>query len=200
MRILSNRISRPLVLFCALSMSVLVSPVVANTISENSTDPELRQLLSKAIEDSKSFEDKYEAEVWLLDMSKRLSAFVKSENERLFMLQRIHSEARRVNLVPELVLAVIEVESRFNPYAISKSGAQGLMQVMPFWLDEIGHPDDNLIKISTNLRMGCTILKYYMEMENNDLHKALARYNGSAGSRVYSTKVLDALRLNWHKK
>jgi soluble lytic murein transglycosylase-like protein len=74
------------------------------------------------------------------------------------------------------------------------------MQVMPFWLDEIGHPNDNLIEIHTNLRMGCTILKYYLDMENNDLHDALARYNGSYGSRVYSRKVLEALRVNWKKR
>ncbi len=74
------------------------------------------------------------------------------------------------------------------------------MQVMPFWLKEIGHPDDNLVNIHTNLRMGCTILKYYMDMEKNDLHKALARYNGSTGTRIYSSKVIEALRVNWRKK
>jgi soluble lytic murein transglycosylase-like protein len=47
--------------------------------------------------------------------------------------------------------------------------------------------------------MGCTILKYYMEMEKNDLHKALARYNGSRGSKVYSNKVLNALRDHWYQ-
>ena len=57
----------------------------------------------------------------------------------------------------------------------------------------------NLIDMKTNLRMGCTILKYYMDMEKNDLHKALARYNGSAGSKVYSNKVLKALQYRWYK-
>ena len=74
------------------------------------------------------------------------------------------------------------------------------MQVMPFWLKEIGHPDDNLINVKTNLRMGCTILKYYMDMEKDDLKKALARYNGSTGQRVYSDKVLDVLRERWRRK
>ena len=98
------------------------------------------------------------------------------------------------------MLAVIEIESHFDDFAISKSGAQGLMQVMPFWLKEIGHPDDNLIDIQTNLRMGCTILKYYMDLENNDLRRALARYNGTLGTNTYSNKVLDTLRLRWHKR
>ena len=168
-------------------------------VSADAVDPKLRQLLTEAINSSASFDDRFHAEVWLLDMSNRLKRFVKDEKMRLIMLKQIHLEATRAELQPELVLALIEVESHFDSYAISKSGAQGMMQVMPFWLDEIGHPDDNLIKIKTNLRMGCTILKYYMDMEDNDLHKALARYNGSRGSKVYSNKVLIALRNHWYR-
>jgi soluble lytic murein transglycosylase-like protein len=162
-------------------------------------DPKLRQLLTDAINSSESFDDRFHAEVWLLDMSNRLQRFVKDEETRLTMLKQIHLEATRANLQPELVLALIEVESHFDSYAISKSGAQGIMQIMPFWLNEIGRPDDNLIVMKTNLRMGCTILKYYIDMESNDLHKALARYNGSRGSKVYSNKVLIALRDRWYQ-
>ena len=162
-------------------------------------DADLRQLLTDAINSSESFDDKFHAEVWLVDMSNRLKRFIKDENTRLIMLKQIHLEATRAKLQPELVLALIEVESHFDSYAISKSGAQGMMQVMPFWLNEIGRPGDNLIEIKTNLRMGCTILKYYMDMEKNDLHKALARYNGSAGSKVYSNKVLIALSKHWYQ-
>ncbi len=162
-------------------------------------DPKLRELLTQAINSSSSFDDRFHAEVWLVDMSNRLKRFVKSEKQRLYILKQVHAEASRVQLEPELILALIEVESHFDRYAISKSGAQGMMQVMPFWLDEIGHPEDNLIEISTNLRMGCTILKYYMDMENNNIYEALARYNGSKGSRVYSNKVLKALRNHWYK-
>ena len=162
-------------------------------------DPKLRQLLTEAINSSDSFEDRFHAEVWLVDMSHRLKRFIKDEKNRLSMLKHIHQEATRAKLQPELVLALIEVESHFDSYAISKSGAQGIMQIMPFWLDEIGHPDDNLINMKTNLRMGCTILKYYMDMESNDLHKALARYNGSRGSKVYSNKVLTALHDHWYQ-
>ncbi len=183
--------------------SVLIFGFVFNmpSLAQNAqTDPKLRQLLVEAIESADSFEDRFEAEVWLVDMSHRLKKFVEDEALRIRLLKRIHQEASRAGLVPELVLAVIEVESRFDPYAISRSGAQGLMQVMPFWLDEIGHPEDNLIDIDTNLRMGCTILKYYLDMENGELHPALARYNGSYGSKVYSNKVLEALSLRWRQR
>ncbi len=162
-------------------------------------DPTLRQRLNEAIDDTNGFADRFHAEVWLLDMSRRLQRLVTDEKQRLRLLKAVHREATRAGLTPELVLAVIEVESRFDPYAISRSGAQGLMQVMPFWLDEIGRPEDNLIDIHTNLRLGCTILKYYLDLENGDLHRALARYNGSAGSRRYSNKVLFALQHYWYK-
>ena len=184
-----------------LILAILCSnSVLAKSNRSNSPDATLQKLLSQAINASDSFDDRFDAEVWLVDMSNRLQKFVDDEKHRLLLLRGIHREASRANLVPELVLAVIEVESHFDHFAISRSGAQGLMQVMPFWLNEIGHPKDNLVDINTNLRMGCTILKYYMDMEKNDLHKALARYNGSAGSKKYSTKVLEALRVNWRKR
>lgn len=181
-------------------LTALLAPPQPGYANTPEPDPELRRLLSQAINAADSFEDRYAAEVWLVDMSARLRPFMNDEEERLDLLRNIHREASRAKLVPELVLAVIEIESRFDSFAISKSGAQGLMQVMPFWLKEIGHPDDNLINMHTNLRMGCTILKYYMDMEKNNLHSALARYNGSYGSKVYSNKVLDALRLRWRKR
>ncbi len=188
-------LARTLTLLLAFGFSTLPA-----TADQNVADPKLRQLLVEAIESTDSFTDRFDAEVWLVDMSHRLKKFVKDEALRIRLLKRIHQEATRAGLAPELVLAVIEVESWFDPYAISRSGAQGLMQVMPFWLDEIGHPEDNLINIDTNLRMGCTILKYYLDMENGELHPALARYNGSYGSKVYSNKVLDALSKHWRKR
>ena len=165
-----------------------------------STDPELRAILKEAIESDSGFEDRFEAQVWLLDMSGRLEKFVPDPEMRINMLKLIHYEARRVSIEPELVLAVIEVESRFDEYAISVSGARGLMQIMPFWLEEIGISDQNLFKIRTNLRMGCTILRYYIDMEPKHLGRALARYNGSLGKTVYPNKVVNALQKNWFKQ
>ena len=165
-----------------------------------STDPELRKLLKEAIESDAGFEDRFDAQVWLLDMSRRLEVFVTDPKTRIEMLKLVHYEARRVDIEPELVLAVIEVESRFDEYAISVSGARGLMQVMPFWLDEISISDQNLFKIRTNLRMGCTILRYYIDMEPQNMGRALARYNGSLGKTVYPNKVVNALQKHWFKQ
>ena len=163
-------------------------------------DPELQRLLQEAVLADVGFNDRFDAEVWLFDMSNRLKPFIGNTKTRIGLLKQIHYEATRVNLAPELVLALIEVESRFDQFAISVSGARGLMQIMPFWLEEIGISDKNLFRVRTNLRMGCTILRYYMDMESNDLTRALARYNGSLGKQHYPNKVINALNKRWFKQ
>jgi len=168
--------------------------------SPQALDDSLRQKLIAAINDNRSFKDKYAAEVWLTDMSLRMQRYVKHKDDRIKILTILHEEATRVNVAPELVLAVIQIESAFNRYAISYVGARGLMQVMPFWLKEIGKPDENLFDIRTNLRMGCTILRHYLDREKNDKRKALARYNGSVGKRKYPDKIFNALSRNWYRQ
>ena len=160
-------------------------------------DPELREVLRQAATEAPSFADRFHAEVWLTDMSRRLERQVRDPEERIELLTLVHMEAKRVELPPELILAVIEVESNFDRYAVSVAGALGLMQIMPFWLDEIGRPDDNLLHTDTNLRYGCTILRFYYDKENGDLRRALGRYNGSLGKRKYPNKVIDKLSRKW---
>jgi soluble lytic murein transglycosylase-like protein len=162
-------------------------------------EPELRDLLARTIDAADSFEHRYDAEVWLVDMSGRLQRLMPDEKQRLDFLRLVHSESRRAKLAPELVLAVIEVESRFDRYAVSVAGAQGMMQIMPFWLKEIGKPGDNLFHVPTNLRMGCTILKYYLDKEKGNLINALGRYNGSLGRYEYPAKVINALNRRWYR-
>jgi len=185
-------------ILCALCILLLSLQAQAQPASPAS-DPQLRQRLIDAIEQADSFNDRFEAEVWLLDMSTRLQQRLPDARRRLALLRDIHREASRAELPPELVLAVIDIESRFDRFAISRSGAQGLMQIMPFWLQEVGHPEDNLMDIRTNLRMGCTILRYYLDMEKGNLRRALARYNGSLGSWKYPDKVLRVLSEHWFR-
>jgi len=186
--------------FC-LSSFILASAISLSSASAQSApvDPELRNRLIAAIKHANSFDDRFHAEVWLLDMSTRLSVRVKDSETRLRLLRSIHREASKANLPPELVIALIDIESRFDRFAISRVGAQGLMQIMPFWLKEIGHEDDNLMDIDTNLRMGCTILRFYLDKEKGNLRRALARYNGSLGSWVYPDKVMGVLSRRWYR-
>lgn len=174
------------------------SALHAQPLSES--NPELHAALIAAVQDSDSFQNRFDAEVWLLDMSTRLAAIVPDTQQRLHMLRAIHREATRAKLEPELVLALIHVESLFSKYAISSAGARGLMQVMPFWKDEIGRPEDNMFDIDTNLRYGCTILRFYLDKENGNLTRALARYNGSLGQYWYPTRVNAALQRRWYKR
>jgi len=187
-----RRLTSTLALLCLLTAMPLYA-------ADQPVDPALKQRLIKALAQHDNFKDRFDAEVWLVDMSSRLSTTLKDENERLEMLRLIHQEASRAKLPPELVLAVIQVESNFDRFAISEAGARGLMQVMPFWLKELGRPNDNLFDIQTNLRFGCTILRYYLDMEKGNRTRALARYNGSIGSYRYPNLVYAALREKWFR-
>jgi soluble lytic murein transglycosylase-like protein len=159
-------------------------------------DPELRERLKRAASESDSFADRFDGEVWLTDMSRRLEKKIPDHDLRIELLKNVHYEAHRAQLEPELVLSVIQVESNFNPYAISRVGAIGLMQVMPFWLKEIGKPGDNLFSAHTNLRYGCTILKYYLDKEKGNRTRALMRYNGTREYR-YAASVYRIFDTRW---
>ncbi len=164
-------------------------------------DPELRKILAAAIASADSFDDRFDAEVWLTDMSRRLTKQVPDAHERLAILRAVHSQGTRADVPPELVLAVIDVESNFDRFAISAASALGLMQVMPFWVKELGYRDKNeLFKIDINILLGCRILKFYLDMERGSLVQGLARYNGSVGRRWYSDRVIDRLRTKWFRQ
>lgn len=195
-----SRTSHPLILITILTflLALLNSHTsFASTAKATAIDPSLKKALAEAVADADSFNDQFDAQVWLVDMSARLKRYIKDPQERLTLLRMVHQEAKRADLSPELVLSVIHVESGFNPYAVSYVGAQGLMQVMPFWKNELGRKEDNLINVATNLRYGCTILKHYLKREKGDWTRALARYNGSLGRTKYPEKVMNFWQKYW---
>lgn len=172
--------------------------LVSNTLhASHQPDPELKQRLLSAVNNEHGFKDKFDAEVWLTDMSSRLRGFIKDDETRMRLLINIHKEASIADLNPQLVMAVIHVESAFDQFALSYVGAQGYMQVMPFWKNELGRSSDNLMNESTNLRYGCTILKYYIDKEKGNLQRGLARYNGSLGRTKYPEKVFKFWDKYW---
>ena len=184
-----------------LSVSVLIllmgyaSHAFTNTPPD--IDPELREKLRQTISQADSFVDRFDAEVWLVQKSGILKKYVKDDEERLTLLKEIHHAAKRASIPPEFVLAVIEIESHFDRFAISRVGAQGMMQIMPFWKKEIGRESDNLMDVRTNLRYGCTILKHYLDRAKGNWAEALARYNGSYGRFEYPQKVMVAWEKHW---
>ena len=163
-------------------------------------DPVLRERLAQNMAQAHEGMDRFDAQVWLQVSDQRLQRYVTSQKERLDLLQLVYREASRQALNPDLVLAVMQIESAFNRYAISRVGAQGLMQVMPFWRLEIGRPQDNLTHVETNIRYGTVILAHYIQVAKGDLVEALARYNGSRGRLKYPDKVIGAWRKTWRNK
>ncbi len=178
------------------TLALLLSPISLQSWGQWQ-DPDLTSVLARTLNSASSFVDQFEADVWLTDMSSRLAYFVEDPDQRVKLLRLIHREAAKVDLQPELVLAVIQTESTFDRFAVSSAGAQGLMQVMPFWKDVIGRSNDNLTQIETNLRYGCTILSYYVEKEKGNIARALARYNGSLGKTWYPERVLLNYEKHW---
>ena len=165
----------------------------------------LRQLVTQQTKPHLFFDSPEEGKRWLSAMSKRLAAVLPAESifqelaVRHQLLTEVHYEAGRAGLDPQVVLAVMHVESAFRKYAISIAGARGLMQVMPFWVHEIGDGDDRkLFQTRTNLRYGAVILRHYLDLEKGNLTRALARYNGSLGSNRYPRLVYTKLKQHWH--
>jgi len=144
-----------------------------------------------------AFSNPMEAVSWLTEMAQRIEKRVPYLRTRLDLLRTVHYEASRAGLDPQLVLAVIQVESNFRKFAVSSAGARGYMQVMPFWVGLIGKKSDNLFNLRTNLRYGCVILRHYLDIEGGNLSRALGRYNGSLGKPEYPNLVLRAMRASW---
>jgi len=135
---------------------------------------------------------------WLSEMSRRLAKQVPDSSVRLQLLKAVHYEATRAGLDPQFVLGVIDVESGFRKYAVSRAGARGYLQVMPFWVKLIGRPSDNLFHLRSNLRYGCVILRHYLDVEKGDYIRALGRYNGTLGKSDYPRRVMSAWKGRWH--
>lgn len=186
-------------IFTASILVLLMAPAAAS-VQQPPADDSFYATLRHAMARSYGFHDTFDAEVWLKDMSRRLAEKLPQRSERLSLLETVHREASRLHIPPELVLAVIDVESNFDRFAISSAGARGYMQVMPFWLQEIGRPADNLFNPQVNIRVGCMILRYYLDQEKGDMMRALSRYNGNAGSTRYSNRVLQVLSTRWFRQ
>lgn len=183
-------------LACLLPLQVLAGAQRYEPLADS-----MRTRLSGLVADkavpSMAFRSSGDAQRWLGEMDSRLARRIPDRKQRLELLRTVHYEATRVGLDPQLVLGVIEVESGFRKYAVSRAGARGYMQVMPFWVKLIGQPNHNLFHLRTNLAYGCAILRLYLDMEKGDYYRALGRYNGSLGQPEYPKAVLAAWRGRW---
>ena len=134
---------------------------------------------------------------WLGAMSDRLRKKKTDWQTRKEFLETVWYESKRAGLDVQLVMGLIQVESNFRKFAVSRVGARGYMQVMPFWTRVLGDGDaGKLFHMQTNLRFGCVILRHYLDRERGDLFMALGRYNGSRGKPPYPNAVFAASK-NW---
>ncbi len=186
---------------CALALTVIAlgTAPAPDARADQQRDPELKSLLQSIIGKTDCFADKYESEVWYKAMEPRMVRFVPTHEARIDILDHVYCEAKRdpsLQLPPDLILALMEVESRFDPWAVSPAGAVGLMQVMPFWPNQLG-VQNQLVRVAPNIRMGCEILRYYLRVEHRDWTRALARYNGSVGRNTYPALVMQRWQHSW---
>lgn len=118
-----------------------------------------------------------------------------SQDVTLEFVQIAHAEAKRVNLDPLLIMAVIAIESRYNPIAESVVGAKGLMQIIPRFhgdkLAEFGG-EKAVFDPESNIRVGTRILREYLSRTGN-IGIALQMYAGALGddNDTYTNKVLN---------
>jgi len=164
-------------------------------------DPELEGVVQRAISQAQCFTDQFDSAVWFKLMEPKLRRYVRDDAERLEILQTVYCETHRAGvslLPPGLVMAVLDVESGFDRWAVSSAGAVGLMQVMPFWPERLGMRRYELTRVAANLSMGCAILRYYLDSERRDVRRALERYNGSIGHRDYPDRVIVRWTTYWN--
>ncbi|MCL2657269.1 MAG: transglycosylase SLT domain-containing protein [Betaproteobacteria bacterium] len=184
-------------LFAALFCSVAHAGAQREEALSASVQAALHGAISDRVAPEPRFPSPAERINWLSEMSQRLVTRIPDTGERIDFLKTVYYEAQRAGLDPQLVLGLIQVESGFKKYAVSNASARGYMQVMPFWVRQIGSPDQNLFHLRTNLRYGCTILRYYLDIEKGDLYRALGRYNGSLGRPEYPNLVRAAWEKQW---
>ena len=187
--------------FAGLALCLLSSLAWAGAQREEALSASVQAALHAAVSDRASPEPIFasldEKLTWLNEMVPRLAKKIPDTTQRIELLKTVYYEAQRAGLDPQMVLGLIQVESGFRKYAVSSVGARGMMQIMPFWVRQIGSKDQDLFHLRTNLRYGCTILRHYLDIEKGDLYRALGRYNGSLGRPEYPNAVLAAWQNNW---
>jgi len=110
---------------------------------------------------------------------------------------RITYERSRVfGFHPNLILAVMQVESAFNPLAISAAGAYGLMQIhYAVWKNEFRIDKSRIFNIAYNIELGLQILKQYYDLSDGNIERALFLYNNGYkyNNTGYIAKVSNSI-------
>ncbi|NNM61839.1 MAG: lytic transglycosylase domain-containing protein [Steroidobacteraceae bacterium] len=183
----------------AILACALLAAAAGSARADEAPRPTLKALLRRILDTRQCYTDRFTEQVWHKSMEPRLRPYVRSYAERIKILDDVYCEAKRdphLRLPPGLVLAMIAVESHFDQFAVSRVGAVGMMQVMPFWPRQLG-VQNHLVRIGANIRMGCEILRHYLREENHNWIRALESYNGSDGHIAYPELVMSRWQNKW---
>ena len=111
-------------------------------------------------------------------MAFKVNAFSKRYSQLSNILDAVYSKSRQYDFEPNLVLGIMQVESGFNPTAVSHVGACGLMQVnVPVWRKELSIDVNRVFDVEYNIDLGLRILKHYYTESNGNMKRALHLYN-----------------------
>jgi hypothetical protein len=150
------------------------------------------QLLSMA-EQSLRDEQRY-ARVDFLEYQN--SVFQKKFPDFSQIVKITYERSREFGFHPNLILAVMQVESGFNPLAVSAAGAYGLMQIhYAVWKDELKIDKSLIFNIAYNIELGLKILKQYSDLSQGNLQRALFLYNNGYkyNNSGYVAKVSNSI-------
>jgi len=110
--------------------------------------------------------------------------------------QAVFDKSKKFGFNPFLVMAIIQVESNFNPYAVSVAGAHGLMQInYAVWKEELEIDFNRIYEKEYNIELGLKVLKHYYDETGGNLAKALFHYNNGYkfNNTKYNGKIVSTI-------
>ncbi|MEN8222116.1 MAG: lytic transglycosylase domain-containing protein [Acidobacteriota bacterium] len=115
------------------------------------------------------------------------------------IVDSVYSKSIEYDFKPELVLSIIQVESNFNPKAISYRGAYGLMQInLAVWDDELNIDKNRIFELEYNIDLGLQVLKRYYDESNGNLKRAIHLYNnGYKYNNLKYVKKIDSTMISF---
>jgi len=170
----------------ALCLAVASTSVPAGTPDESASTQRLNQQREIVARTAKVVEEARVAHI--------AGRYARPREQVRRVVRATERVAERHGLPAELLLAIMETESSFDPSARSRYGALGLMQVVPRFHPKVVKAVGGVHRLDepeANIEAGAAILAAYVE-SSGSLPKALARYSG--GARAYATRIVKRQR------
>lgn len=152
-----------------LILLLLLSQLLMNNISSSANE-----IKAQIVETNSSLNNNINEQIIFLKImilnSQIEHELAKDITNSIYKWARVHGQD------PDLMLALIKVESNFNPKAVSSVGAEGLTQIMPFWYEIFTEPSGSFKRIDKSIEYGYKILALY-ERQYGTVDMALTAYN-----------------------